>query len=178
MYYSLVYCFYHYFHLPIIIEAQNKELNAHRNKLEKLVDKRTKDLVIAKEKDTLQSLDLGSYRILVAEDEADSMQLITILLQKTKCDIIQAVNGLEAFELIENGQNPDLILMDLKMPVMDGFDATRKIKEIQDIPIIALSAYVSSEQDALQAGCNAFIPKPVNSHYLAFHLKKYPIDKY
>ena len=83
-------------------------------------------------------------------------------------DLVRAVNGVEAVENVRNG-NFDFVLMDLKMPVMDGLEATRKIREFDsDIPIVALTAntFDSDRTNAMNAGCNAFLAKPVKKHQL------------
>ena len=91
------------------------------------------------------------------------MLLRTMLYNRTKVKILHAVDGNQALECFKNNPEIDLILMDLKMPGMDGFTATRKIREIDmQIPIFAVSAYFQPEdrQKAFEAGCNEFIAKP------------------
>ena len=100
--------------------------------------------------------------ILVAEDEESNYELVRIVLQK-RYKLIRAHNGIEAVTLNEE-EKPDLVLMDIRMPEMNGLDATRIIKEVNpDTPVIALSAYAFDEniRDAKAAGCDAFMAKPV-----------------
>lgn len=99
--------------------------------------------------------------ILVAEDEESNFDLVRIVLQK-RYRLLRARNGIEAVTINEE-EHPDLILMDIRMPDMDGLDATRIIKEVnRKTPIIALSAYAFDEniREAMAAGCDEFMAKP------------------
>jgi len=99
--------------------------------------------------------------ILVAEDEESNFELVRIVLQK-RYRLLRAHNGIEAVTMNED-EHPDLILMDIRMPDMNGLDATRIIKEVNhNTPVIALSAYAFDEniKEALAAGCDEFMPKP------------------
>lgn len=99
--------------------------------------------------------------ILVAEDEDNNYELVKVVLSK-RYRLLRAHNGIEAVTFCED-EHPDLILMDIRMPEMDGLDATRIIKEANpDVPIIALSAYAFEEniREAQAAGCNGFLSKP------------------
>ncbi len=104
--------------------------------------------------------------ILVAEDdETNFFYLNAILKRETDIKVLHASNGREAIELFK--ANPDiiLVLMDMKMPVIDGFEATRQIKLIkQDVPVIAVTAYAMSgdEERVLAAGCDGYLSKPIN----------------
>jgi CheY-like chemotaxis protein len=103
-------------------------------------------------------------RILVAEDNDSNYILMNYILKK-HYEYFRARNGQEAVELAGT-EKPDLILMDLKMPVMDGLEATRLIKaKTPDLPIIALTAnaFDSDRHAALEAGCDDFLSKPVNA---------------
>lgn len=105
----------------------------------------------------------GLRTLLIAEDEESNFNLLKEQLSSLKVNIIRAKNGVEAVEICRT-RTVDLILMDVKMPLMDGFMATRKIREFMpDIPIIAQTAY-NTEADkelALESGCTSFISKPV-----------------
>lgn len=99
--------------------------------------------------------------ILVVEDEESNYDLVRIVLQK-RYRLLRARNGIEAVTQSQE-EHPDLILMDIRMPDMDGLDATKIIKEVNpNTPIVALSAYAFDEniRDALAAGCNEFMAKP------------------
>jgi len=113
-------------------------------------------------------------RILVAEDNDSNYMLMTYIL-KRHYEFFRAVNGKEAVELAVT-EKPDLVLMDLKMPVMDGLEATRQIKSVQPhLPVIALTAnaFDSDRQHALEAGCDDFQSKPVNAAACLQTIAKY-----
>ena len=115
--------------------------------------------------------------ILVAEDEDNNYELVKVILSK-RYRLLRACNGIEAVTLCEDEQ-PDLVLMDIRMPDMNGLDATRIIKEVNsDIPIIALSAYAFDEniREAKAAGCDDFMAKPFRVEDLLDKLQKY-LDK-
>jgi CheY-like chemotaxis protein len=99
--------------------------------------------------------------IMVCEDEDSNYELVKIVLSK-RYNLIRARNGIEAVTMQED-ENPDLILMDIRMPEMNGLDATRIIKEVnQKVPIIALSAYAFEDniRETMEAGCDEFMAKP------------------
>lgn len=108
----------------------------------------------------------SKLKILVAEDNDSNFPLVQHILKDY--DLLRVMNGAEAVEVIRNGSF-DFILMDLKMPVMDGLEATRRIREFnRDIPIIALTAnaFDSDRASAIEAGCNTFLTKPVKRKQL------------
>ena len=112
--------------------------------------------------------------ILVAEDEDSNFELVKIVLAK-RYRLVRAKNGIEAVTLSEE-EHPDLILMDIRMPDMNGLDATRIIKEVNhDVPIIALSAYAFDEnvREAKNAGCDDFLAKPFRVEDLIEVVHKY-----
>jgi CheY-like chemotaxis protein len=112
--------------------------------------------------------------VLVAEDEESNYELVRIVLQK-RYRLLHARNGIEAVTMNED-EKPDLILMDIRMPEMNGLDATRIIKEVSpETPIIALSAYAFEEniREAKAAGCDAFMPKPFKVEDLIEMVKRY-----
>lgn len=112
--------------------------------------------------------------ILIAEDTDSNFMLLEIILRK-KFNLIRAYDGQQALEMLAN-EKPDLILMDLKMPVMDGLTATREIRNNNtEIPIIALTANVfdSDREKSIEAGCNEYIPKPVIAPELLALIDKY-----
>lgn len=148
--------------LPINIEnAILSEENDNENqeeKTEKMENKKT---------------EISGCRILVAEDNDSNYKLVEILLRGY--NIKRACNGKEALELQQN-ENFDLILMDVKMPLMDGMEATRLIREFNvEIPIIALTAnaFEDDRRLAYEAGVNDFLTKPVNRVALAQAIEKY-----
>lgn len=112
--------------------------------------------------------------ILVAEDEDSNFELVRIVLAK-RYRLMRAHNGIEAVTLCED-EHPDLILMDIRMPDMNGLDATRIIKEVNhEIPIVALSAYAFDEniREAKAAGCDEFLAKPFRVEDLLDTVGKY-----
>lgn len=115
--------------------------------------------------------------ILVAEDEDSNYELVKIVLQK-RYKLLRAHNGIEAVTINED-EKPDLILMDIRMPEMNGLDATRIIKEVSSsTPVIALSAYAFEEniREAKAAGCDEFMAKPFKVENLIEVVRKY-LDK-
>ena len=113
-------------------------------------------------------------KILVAEDNDSNFILMTYILKKYYT-YERAKNGQEAVDLVEKG-GFDLVLMDIKMPVMDGLEATRAIKEKHpDLPVIALTAnaFDSDRQLAMVVGCNDFLSKPVSSDLCIKTIQKY-----
>lgn len=105
--------------------------------------------------------------ILVVEDYDDSRELIKYMLESLGHQVLEATNGSEAVEYARQ-EHPDLILMDIAMPIMDGIAATRAIREstednLAHVPIICLTAHINSYlQEALDAGCNEVVGKPIN----------------
>ena len=124
-----------------------------------------------------RSDEMNQKTILVAEDEDSNYELVKIVLQK-RFRLLRAHNGIEAVNLNED-ERPDLILMDIRMPEMNGLDATRIIKEVNhDTPVIALSAYAFEEniREAKLAGCDEFMAKPFRVENLIEVVKKYLDD--
>jgi hypothetical protein len=107
--------------------------------------------------------------ILIAEDDEVSTLLLDRNLKGTDFTILCAVNGWEAVELVQHHPEINLVLMDIKMPVMNGFEATKLIKQQRpDLPVIAQSAFTSKEdkEKAREAGCDGFITKPIKKSEL------------
>lgn len=115
-------------------------------------------------------------KILVVDDAEFNRDLVIQLLQD-EYEMIVAMDGAQAVEQTER-EKPDLILMDLGMPVMDGWEATRKIKandELKHIPIIAVTSHamVGDEIEARKAGCDDYLPKPIDENELLRKIKKF-----
>jgi len=115
-------------------------------------------------------------KILVVDDTEWNRDLLVQLLEDDY-DILQAVDGAEGVKKTEDDK-PDLILMDLGMPVMDGWEATRRIKAndaLKQIPIIAVTSHamVGDEIDARKAGCDDYLPKPIDEQLLIEKIKKF-----
>ena len=119
--------------------------------------------------------DSGSKLILIAEDDESNSAYLGMLLGKNSFDYLMASNGKEAIEKCRSHPEISLVLMDLKMPVLNGLEATRKIKEFRkNLPIIGLTAYAMTgdKEKALEAGCDEYLTKPVNSGLLISMIKK------
>jgi len=115
-------------------------------------------------------------KILIAEDEETNYLFVEAILEDTKAELIWARNGNEAVELFNQFADVDLILMDIKMPDMDGLTATRLIRKINgNVPIIAQTAYAMSEDKnkCLNAGCTDYLTKPINHRLLLATIDKY-----
>ena len=115
-------------------------------------------------------------KILVVEDVEFNRDLLVQLLEDDY-EVLTAVNGEEGIALAQR-ERPDLVLMDLSLPVIDGWEATRRIKanpDLKDIPIIALSAHamLGDEDKARQAGCDDYLSKPLNDNLLFAKLAKF-----
>ncbi len=115
-------------------------------------------------------------KILVVEDVDVNRDLVVQLLEDDY-EVIEAVNGEEAVALAGK-EHPDLILMDLSLPVMDGWEATRQIKAndaLKSVPIIALTAHAmkGDEEKAKAAGCNDYMSKPIDENELFAKVAKY-----
>jgi two-component system, cell cycle response regulator DivK len=108
--------------------------------------------------------------ILVVEDQEDNRQILRDLLASAGFRMVEAHDGREALTLARS-ERPDLILMDIQLPIVDGYEATRGIKrdpELKDIPIIAVTSYALSgdEERAREAGCDAYVAKPYSTRLL------------
>ena len=111
-----------------------------------------------------ESFNWKNKTILVAEDEDSNFELLEILIKKANANVVRAINGNEVLEIFKSEIDIDLILMDIKMPEMDGLEATKQIRKIDtEIPIIAQTAYAMAgdEKISLETGCNNYISKPI-----------------
>jgi two-component system cell cycle response regulator DivK len=109
---------------------------------------------------------MSKGRILVVEDNVDTYELVHFILEKNKYETFLAVNGREGVNAAQK-QKPDLIIMDMSMPEMDGWTATSMIKknpQTSSIPLIALTAHAlpGDRQRAMDAGCDEYITKPMD----------------
>lgn len=119
---------------------------------------------------------IKKLKILIAEDDETSELLLAATIKHLGGKILTAVNGNEAVESCRNNPDIDLVLMDIKMPEMDGYEATRQIRQFnQSVIIIAQTAYAltSEKNAAVAAGCNDYITKPINHQALMILMAKY-----
>jgi PAS domain S-box-containing protein len=119
---------------------------------------------------------LKDLSILVVEDDSISMNFIEIVSKEFSQKLFRAGNGLEAVEIFRKNQSISLILMDMKMPFMDGYEATRQIRQInKDVVIIAQTAFsmFGDKEKAIKAGCNDYITKPMKKEMLLKIIEKY-----
>lgn len=117
-----------------------------------------------------------SKKVMIVEDYADTRTMMKYLLQHFGYEVLEAADGQEAVDQVQQNQ-PDLILMDISMPVMDGLTATqiiRKFEGFAKIPIIAVTAYGKSYyRQAIEAGCDDLINKPLDFNNLQPILEQY-----
>jgi CheY-like chemotaxis protein len=118
--------------------------------------------------------------LLVAEDDDTNYLFVETLLLKEKVRILRARNGIQAVEMIKKHAQIQMILMDIKMPVMNGYEATRQIKQIRpSLPVIALTAYAMNEDrvKVFEAGCDDYLAKPVKKAELLAMVEKYSLNQ-
>ena len=118
-----------------------------------------------------------SKLILVVEDQEDNRRIMRDLLTSVGYEVIEAVTGEEGVAAAET-HRPDLILMDIQLPGLDGYEATRQIKanpELQHIPIIVVTSYALSGDDvkAFEAGCDDYVSKPFSPRELLAKIREY-----
>ncbi len=116
-------------------------------------------------------------RILVVEDHEDNRRILRDLLTSVGYEIIEAVTGEEGVASAETG-HPDLILMDIQLPGIDGYEATRRVRahpDLRQVPIIAVTSYALSGDDvkAREAGCTDYVPKPFSPRALLAKIRQY-----
>jgi len=115
--------------------------------------------------------------ILVVEDQEDNRQILRDLLGNAGYELTEAENGEEAVAAVAR-RRPDLILMDIQLPVMDGYEATRRIRtnpDLKSVPIIAVTSYAlaGDENKAFAAGCNGYVSKPYSPRDLLAKVRTY-----
>lgn len=118
-----------------------------------------------------------SKTILVVEDQEDNRQILRDLLANVGYEMLEAENGEEALAALAR-RRPDLILMDIQLPVMDGYETTRRIKAdpaLKDIPVIVVTSYALSgdESKAREAGCDAYVTKPYSPRALLAKINEF-----
>jgi CheY-like chemotaxis protein len=117
--------------------------------------------------------DFKNFKILIVEDCVFTMIYLPRFLSETKIQITKAINGKIAVELCEK-EKFDIILMNITMPVMDGYEATREIRKFnKEVPIIANSNWGNITEKCLECGCNDFIRNPMDKDELLALIRKY-----
>lgn len=116
----------------------------------------------------MEKQDNPTLKILVVDDNQDSRELVIKVLRKEAVQLFEAIDGKDALEKVEQAR-PNLILMDISLPKIDGYEVTRRLKNSNHfaaIPIIALTAHAmkGDKEKALAAGCDGYISKPINIH--------------
>jgi len=119
-------------------------------------------------------------KILVVDDNRDNRELVVKVLKNRGYDMVEAVDGEDALRKAQD-ERPGLILMDISLPKMDGYEVIRRLKsqeEYRDIPIVALTAHVmkGDKERAMNAGCIGFIPKPIDIRELPEQIRYYLKD--
>jgi two-component system cell cycle response regulator DivK len=119
----------------------------------------------------------SSPKILVVEDNQDNREMVVKILKFKGYRVIEAADGQEAIEKAKT-ENPDLILLDIYLPKMDGYEATKRLKadiSLRNIPIIALTAHAmkGNMEEILAAGCDGYISKPIDIRELPGHIEHY-----
>jgi two-component system cell cycle response regulator DivK len=123
-----------------------------------------------------------SKRILMVEDTEDNRQIMRDLMSMTDYELLEAVDGADGVAMAVK-HRPDLILMDIQLPVMDGYEAARRIKAepaLRHIPIIAVTSYALSgdEGKTVAAGCDGYVAKPFSPRLLLAKIREFlPEDK-
>ncbi|MEI6050382.1 MAG: PAS domain S-box protein, partial [Bacteroidota bacterium] len=134
------------------------------------------NVVLVYNTDNLINSDISALKILVVEDDDISERLISIALKTISFEVLKVKTGVEAIEACRNNPDIDLVLMDILLPVMNGYKATRQIRQFnKDVVIIAQTAYGLSgdREKAIEAGCNDYMTKPINKNELLTLIQKY-----
>jgi CheY-like chemotaxis protein len=122
------------------------------------------------------SPDWGEKTILIGEDEMVNLKLLEMILMKTKVKILHGHTGLEVLNIFRNNPDISLILMDIKMPDMDGVEATQQIRKLNgNIPIIAQTAYALEDEKlkCMEAGFSGYVTKPINRKELLITIQRF-----
>lgn len=132
---------------------------------------------IAAANPVLANVTVASRRILVVEDHEDNRRILRDLLSSRGYDFVEAEDGERALAMAEDWR-PDLILMDVQIPVLDGYEVTRRLKAnpvLRAIPVIVVTSYALSgdESKARAAGCNAYVSKPYSARKLLAKIQEY-----
>ncbi|HAF62237.1 MAG TPA: response regulator [Anaerolineaceae bacterium] len=121
-------------------------------------------------------------QILIIEDNEQNLYLVTFILEKYGYEVIQARNGKEGIETAKNIM-PDMILLDIQLPVMDGYEVARELKKCmgkKNIPVIAITSYAMTgdREKALEAGCTDYITKPIDPDTFILSIQQHLADRF
>jgi len=130
----------------------------------------------------MEEIGKGFKKILVVDDNNDSRELVVKVLKNQGYEMIEAIDGEDALEKAVS-EKPDLILMDISIPKMNGYEVTKRLKsldEVKKIPVVALTAHAmrGDRAKALEAGCEGYISKPINVRELPAQVKSYMRGKW
>lgn len=125
----------------------------------------------------VKGLQMVGERVLIVEDNPETMALMVDILSSLEYEVLQATDGEQGIQ-VAGAERPDLILMDLSLPRLDGWTATRRLKAdpvLRDIPVIALTAHamMGDRERTLEAGCDDYLTKPINLREFAQKLNQY-----
>jgi len=110
-------------------------------------------------------------KILIVEDNPQSMKVLMMALRPHGYTLLEAADGEEALKVVSSGERPDLIIMDIQLPKIDGLEVTRRLRQVPEfshIPIIAVTAHAmkGDKEKIVGAGCDAYLPKPISTREL------------
>ncbi len=110
-------------------------------------------------------------KILIVEDNPQSMKVLMLALRPHGYTLLEAADGEEALKVVSSGERPDLIIMDIQLPKIDGLEVTRRLRQVPEfshIPIIAVTAHAmkGDKEKIVGAGCDAYLPKPISTREL------------
>src|SRR5207302_11165790 len=165
-------------HRARIVDRQAHRRDARRAHLGRIEPGRGRDLLLQRASEGSTGIGASMRKcILVVEDQEDNRQILRDLLTSGGFDMIEAENGEDAITAAV-ANRPDLILMDIQLPILDGYEATRRIKadpSLSSIPIIAVTSYALSgdEEKARAAGCNDFVAKPYSPRQLLAKIREF-----
>ena len=120
--------------------------------------------------------EISGLKVLIVEDDEGSAMLVELMIRKFSNKILTAITGIEAVEVCRNNPDIDLILMDARMPEMDGYEATGIIRQFNtNVIIISQTAFalIGDQEKAIKAGCNDYITKPIAKEQLMAMIGKY-----
>jgi CheY-like chemotaxis protein len=124
----------------------------------------------------VEALPINKLKILIVEDDEPSEMFLSALVKEHSTTVLKAGTGIEAVDICRNNPDIDLVLMDIQMPGLNGYEATRQIRQFnKDVIIIAQTAFGLSgdKEKAIEAGCNDYISKPINKDKLLALIQQY-----